>query len=68
MGQGVGQLSYLSCQTLTHPCRAVPPSRRVRVLRPDIADPHTSIRTQAQALKALRTTNVGFLQFFNTHR
>ena len=38
------------------------------MLRPDIADPVASIRTEAAAMQALKGKELGFLQFFNSHR
>jgi len=42
--------------------------QRVRVLNPKIKDPATTITTIEAAKAALKGKDLGFLQFFNTHR
>lgn len=42
--------------------------QRVRVLCPEISDPSASIGNEVEAMQALRGKELGFLQFFNTHR
>ncbi|GAX78851.1 hypothetical protein CEUSTIGMA_g6289.t1 [Chlamydomonas eustigma] len=41
---------------------------RVRVLRPDIRDPASTITSIEEARTALKGKDIGFLQFFNLHR
>ncbi|KAG1678416.1 hypothetical protein FOA52_015183 [Chlamydomonas sp. UWO 241] len=42
--------------------------QRVRVLCPEVVDPSATITSEAAAMEALSHTELGFLQFFNTHR